>query len=137
MNVPFIADRELDPIEIDPRPCERCGMTIDRHFMIDAGEGPEFFCDTSAADLVRQWEVDDPRDRWRWTGEAPPPAHVRNADISPRPVPAARPYHPPEATVNAFLYVASLDDPDHLARWLADHKRDAPHLLKIWKAKRC
>src|SRR4051794_20068901 len=25
-----------------------------------------------AAQLVMSWELDDPRDRWRWTGELPP-----------------------------------------------------------------
>src|SRR5581483_740555 len=103
MNAPFVADREPTPIEIEPRPCQWCGMTIDRHFMIDSGEGPEFFCDTSAADLLRQWEMDDPRDRWRHTGEAPPPAHVRNSGYQkPQVI-----YRTPEATINAFLYVAS------------------------------
>jgi hypothetical protein len=32
-------------------------------------------------DLVRQWELADPRDRWRHTGEAPPPANVRNGRL--------------------------------------------------------
>lgn len=35
-----------------------------------------------AEDLVRQWELNDPRDRWRHTGERPPSAKVRNSDIS-------------------------------------------------------
>ena len=34
----------LAPIAIDPRPCEYCGLTIDRHRMVDNGDGPEFFC---------------------------------------------------------------------------------------------
>jgi hypothetical protein len=68
---------ELDPIEIDPRPCQLCGLTIDRHERVDGPEGPEFFCDDletqiylAAADLVKQWELPDPRDQWRHTGEA-------------------------------------------------------------------
>ena len=28
-----------DPIELDPRPCGNCGLTVDRHQMIDSGEG--------------------------------------------------------------------------------------------------
>ena len=32
------------PIEIDPRPCGLCGLTINRHEMVDDGEGPDFFC---------------------------------------------------------------------------------------------
>jgi hypothetical protein len=132
MNAPFVADREPSPVEIEPRPCEWCGLTIDRHYMVDNGEGPEFFCDTSAADLLRQWEIDDPRDRWRWTGEDPPPAHVRN---STRPTPAAR-YSTPQATVDAFWHVAT-HEPATLKAWLARHPDDAPTLHKIWKAKRC
>ncbi len=44
MYAPFIIDRNPEPIEIDPRPCLLCGLTIDRHDMVDDGEGPEFFC---------------------------------------------------------------------------------------------
>jgi len=31
-----------------------------------------------ADDLVRQWELNDPRDRWRHTGERPPSAHAQS-----------------------------------------------------------
>lgn len=138
MNAPFAPDRELTPIEIEPRPCELCGLTIDRHIMVDNGEGPEFFCeevDSYAVNLLRKWEMDDPRDRWCWTGEAPPPAHVRNSDISPRPAPRLQ-YRTPEATIAAFWYVAK-NEPENLKAWLARHPDDAPTLHKIWKAKRC
>jgi hypothetical protein len=130
--------REPDPIEIDPRPCEWCGLTIDQHRMVDIGEGPEFFCDEletqiylEAADLVRQWELADPRDRWRHTGEAQP-----KPSAAPRPC-AARPYRTPQATIDAFLYVVSLRDRDCLAKWLARHPADRAELLRIWKGKRC
>src|ERR1700730_208920 len=33
------------PAEIDPRPCQRCGSTIDQHRRVDTPEGPEFFCE--------------------------------------------------------------------------------------------
>jgi hypothetical protein len=61
--------REPDPIEIDPRPCDSCGLTIDRHERVDTPEGPEFFCIDLApdemtlpelerrAELIRQVEV--------------------------------------------------------------------------------
>src|ERR1700722_7260748 len=39
MNAPLAL-----PIEIDPRPCKICGLTVDRHITADDGEGPEFFC---------------------------------------------------------------------------------------------
>ena len=110
MNAPFAADREPSPIEIDPRPCEWCGLTIDRHRMVDDGDGPEFFCDEQidsyAVNLLRKWEMDDPRDRWRWTGEDPPPAHVRNSDISARPAKAPQHYRTPQATIDEFWGVA-------------------------------
>jgi hypothetical protein len=123
---------EPTPIEIDPRPCGLCGATIDQHKMVDSGEGPEFFCADeppqwfansimtgAAADIMRRWER-----------ETPPKAS--SPQLSPRPY-----YRTPQSTLDAFWYVASLDDPDHLARWLANHPRDVAHLLKIWKAKQC
>jgi hypothetical protein len=36
-----------------------------------------------AEQLVRQWELADPRDRWRHTGEPTPPASARNAELKP------------------------------------------------------
>jgi hypothetical protein len=107
---------ELDPIEIDPRPCELCGLTIDRHEMVDDGEGPVFFC-TGEIDDAAQPEIAEPRDR--------------------RPEPQRRPepYWPAESTVQAFWYVARNHDADYLARWLADQPADAPYLLKIWERK--
>jgi hypothetical protein len=107
-----------DPLEIEP--CE-LGCAI---------EDLEELIYLRAADLIAQWERADPRDRWRHTGEQPP------RTVEPAPA-AAQPYRTPQATIDAFMYVARLDDPEYLARWLADHKRDAAHLLKIWKAKQC
>lgn len=111
MNAPFntspgeIIEREPDPIAIDPRPCGLCGLTIDRHEMVDDGEGPEFFCtgeiDDAATSGVWQPEIADPRRRW-------PEARRR-----------PEPYRPAESTVQAFWYVARThDDPDYLAAWL-------------------
>jgi hypothetical protein len=94
---------ELDPLEIDPRPCELCGCTIDQHQCIDTSEGPEFFCDDletqiylAAADLMKRWELADPRDRWRHTGEPHPKASV---------IPNARPepYCTPASVVDEFF----------------------------------
>jgi hypothetical protein len=133
MNAISPAVLEHDPLKIDPRPCGECGLTIDRHQRVDTPEGPEFFCDDletqihlAAADLVKQWELADPRDRWRHTGEPPPKASAPNA----RP----EPYRAPQSTVDAFKYVVSLNDADYLARWLANHPADAPELFKIWKS---
>lgn len=123
----------LEPYEIDPRPCELCGQTIDRHEMVDEGEGPEFFC-FPADDIVTCWELADPRDAWRHTGETPPSASVRNSDITKMPTQPDY-YRTPQSVVDAFWFVASLDDPARLAAWLADHPRDERYLQKIWEQK--
>ena len=120
------------PIEIDPRPCEWCGLTIDQHHMVDDGEGPEFFCEeiisADAADIVQRWELSDPRDSWRHTGEPRPRVQ---SDAEPR----RQPYRTPQSTTDAFLYVLRLDDAPYLARWLRQHPADAPFLMQIYEAK--
>ncbi|MCC8964894.1 hypothetical protein H8A95_21910 [Bradyrhizobium sp. Pear76] len=123
---------DLLPLEIDPRPCELCGRTIDQHHCQDDGEGPLFFC-WDDGDLVTAWELADPRDAWRHTGEAPSPAHVRNSDISGS---AGRPpqYRTPQATIDAFRIVLDAGNPDRLATWLRNHPADAPALLEMLEA---
>jgi hypothetical protein len=124
---------EPDPIAIDPRPCELCGRTINQHERIDTPEGPEFFCFPDD-DVVTRWELADPRDSWRHTGEPPPPASVRNSDIAEKP--SARPhYRTPQATADAFWFVVNLCDPARLKAWLHDHPRDARYLLKLLESK--
>jgi hypothetical protein len=83
-----------------------------------------------AGDLVRRWELDDPRDRWRHTGEPPPAAHPRAAPLR---VPSA----PAQSTIDAFFYLAQQQDAERLSRWLAARPMDAPALYKIWKGSRC
>jgi hypothetical protein len=85
-------------------------------------------------DILKLLELADPRDRWRHTGDVPPPAHVRNGDISARPE-KPRPYRTPQATIEAFQYVAGLNDADYLKRWLEQHPRDASALCKLWERK--
>ena len=132
---------EIDPIEIDPRPCEHCGLTIDRHRRDDTDEGPEFFClpadelemhelelrielirQVEVAAIVRDMELNDPRDCWRHTGELPP-----NLIAEPTP-PPSKP-RVPQSTIDAFHYVASLGDPVYLAKWLRDHADVARELM--------
>jgi hypothetical protein len=125
---------EPDPIEVEPRPCGRCGYTIDQHERVDTPEGPEFYCYPDD-DIVTCWELADPRDAWRHTGEAAPPASVRNSDISPSPPAAPAHYRTPQATRDAFFYVVGLCDPERLRAWLQDHPRDARHLLKLLESK--
>jgi hypothetical protein len=80
-------------------------------------------------DLVRRWEIADSRDRWRHTGEAPP--HVVEHRSRPPP------YETSPSTISAFWHVVR-NERDKLEAWLARHDpRDAQHLLKLWKAKRC
>ena len=107
-----------EPIEIDSPTCALCGYTI---------EDLEELIYLRAADLIADFERDDPRDAWRHTGEHPP-------RTQPAP-PAPPPYRTPQATIDAFWYVVRLDDADYLRRWLARHPLDAPHLLEIWKRK--
>jgi hypothetical protein len=87
-----------------------------------------------AANLVRQWEMADPRDAWRHTGEAPPPAAVRNSDISEKRAPIAT-YRTPQSTIDAFWHVVGLCNPERLTAWLDDHPQDAPFLLKLLEGK--
>jgi hypothetical protein len=119
---------EPDPIEIDPPICEHCGCVI---------EDLEALIHLRAADLLTQWELADPRDAWRHTGDPAPPVHVRNAAIGARSTPAPRPYSPPQSVIDAFWCVVSLKNAATLEAWLRDHPLDAPELFKLWKAKRC
>jgi hypothetical protein len=116
------------PAEIDLGLCELCGCTIDHH------EGLELYCDDlereiylASCALVRSWELDDPRDRWRHTGEPRPKAA---SDIPSKP-----PYRTPQATVDAFWYVVRLGDADRLTEWFAEHPLDAPYLCELWERK--
>jgi len=77
-----------------------------------------------ADQIARQWELTDPRDRWRHTGEMPPPP-----EVIPGPPPRSKP-RVPQSTIDAFNYVVSLGDPDYLARWLRGHSDVATHLIK-------
>lgn len=135
MNIAAPAVPEPESVEIDPGPCHLCGRTIDEHSRVDTFEGPIFFCENGGDDLVRQWELADPRDRWKHTGEPAPSAAVRNTDISARPADKPRPYRTPQATVDAFWFVVSLCDPGRFKTWLSDHPQDEPFLLKLLKGK--
>lgn len=81
-----------------------------------------------AAQLLMRWELDDPRDRWKWTGELPPP---------PEKAPESRPRPVPQATIDAFYIVMSEDNPERLAAWLRNHPDDAPALLEMLEATGC
>ena len=139
MRIETIAEIEPPPIEIDPRPCEWCGLRRSMNTSWSTTETAQnFFCQEihpHAADLVRQWEMQDPRDAWRHTGETPPPAAFRNADYPGTPQPNRHHYRTPQATIDAFFFVAGLNDADYLKRWLQQHPRDAETLCKLWEGK--
>jgi hypothetical protein len=125
---------ETDPIQIDPRPCELCGLTIDRHEMVDDGEGPEFFCldflpDEMTLDELERREVLRIREEVAaimsrmdamggWPADNLPPREPE-------------PYRPAQSTVFAFRLVAAAGDVGRLKAWLADRPKDAPLLLAL------
>jgi hypothetical protein len=113
---------------------DRIGQDETQHVMAVAFAAPDLLPDIEQVnfeigDIVRRWELADSRDRWKWTGEAPPPPD--DMPIAPR-----RSYRTPEAVEQEFWHIAS-HEPDRLAAWLADHPADEAHLFKLWKAKRC
>ena len=127
-------------LEIDPRFCELCGLTIDRHRMVDHGEGPEFFChDLSPdemtlaelerrAELIRQEEVAAIIARW----EAMDEELDRRRAAPPR---APEPYRPAASTVDTFLFLVGTDDAPRVRAWLTDRPKDAPFLLDLLESK--
>jgi hypothetical protein len=130
---------EPDPIEIDQRPCELCGLTIDRHDMVDDGEGPIFYCpDLSPdemtlvelerrAELRRQEQVAAIMARWE--------AQDALAPCEPVPPREPEPYRPAQSTVDAFWFVVGLRDPERFKAWLADRPKDSPFLLQLLESK--
>jgi hypothetical protein len=150
----YVVPRDPAPIEIDTRPCGLCGLTIDRHQRVDTQEGPKFFClppdemsleelerrvelirQVEVAAAVREMELNDPRDRWKYTGEAPPPEIVCNSAIGIPTAIAKQPYRTPQSTIDAFWYVVRLTDPERLAAWLDDHPKDESFLLNLLERK--
>jgi hypothetical protein len=128
-----------EPIEIDSRPCQLCGLTIDRHRMVDNGDGPEFWClDLSPdemtlpelerrAELRRQEEVAAIIARWE--------AQDALATCEPLPPREPEPYRPAQSTVAAFWFVVGLRDPERFKAWLADRPKDTPFLLQLLENK--
>ena len=120
------------PLAIDPRPCAWCALTIDRHRMVDDGDGPEFWCVDLPADeltlpelerraeLRRQEDIAAILARWEMLGlpDALPPRE-------------AEPHRPAASTVDAFRCVVAAGDVGRLKAWLADRPKDAPLLLAL------
>jgi hypothetical protein len=124
--------REPDPIAIDPRPCELCGLTIDRHKMDDDGEGPEFFCAGLSPDEMTLPELERRAELRRQEDIAAILARLEAVDgppIAPRAEP--EPHRAAASTVDAFRYLVAAGDVGRLKGWLADRPKDAPSLLAL------
>ena len=127
-----------EPILIDPRPCQLCGLTIDRHDMVDDGEGPIFYCPDLSPDEMTLPELERRAELRREEEIAAMVARMEAMDgISPS-IPSARepePYRPPTSTIHAFWYVVSLRDPVRFKAWLGNRPKDTPFLLQLLETK--
>jgi hypothetical protein len=123
-----------DPINLDPRPCELCGLTIDRHEMVDHGEGPEFFCADLSPDEMTLLELERRADLIRCEEVAAIFARLEAMDDSSKRPPVraeSEPYRPAQSTVAAFRFVAAAGDVARLKAWLGYRPKDAPLLLAL------
>jgi hypothetical protein len=123
--------RESDLLEIDPRPCILCGLTIDRHEMDDDGEGPIFYCPDLSPDEMTLRELER-RAELRLQEEVA--AILTRMVDAPSIIPAAgepAAYRPAASTVDAFRYLVALSDLDRLKAWLGDRPKDAAFLLAL------
>lgn len=121
----IVSPAELEPIEVER--CDVCQRVIE--------DFEQELIYLRANDLLVQWELADPRDAWRHTGEAPPSVEFRNGPIEgPSP---ARPksYETPASTEQAFWIVVRQNDPARLKQWLADRPEDTPHLRTLLEKK--
>jgi hypothetical protein len=115
---------ELDPVEIDSRPCEFCGLTIDRHELTlpELERRTELIREIEVAAILARMDAMDAMDAM----DGPP--NVR--------APArAEPYRPADSTIAAFLFVARTYNAEYVARWLSEHPLDLPSLLKLLEQK--
>jgi hypothetical protein len=129
---------EPEPIAIDPRFCELCGLTIDRHELVDDGDGPLFYCADISPDEMTLDELERRADLIRQEEVAAGVARLEANDdpsrrLSPRSEP--EPHRPARSTVDAFFFVVCLNDAEYLKRWLELHPRDAEALCKLWEGK--
>ena len=128
VQITAVAFMEPDPLEIDPRPCELCGLTIDRHEMVDDGDGPLFYCLDLCPDDMTLVELERRAELRREEEIAAIIAEMEAADrlFAIRPVNEPLPYRTPQSTTDAFWYVVALVDSDRLKAWLCDS------LARLW-----
>ncbi len=134
MNIAAPAMLEPEPIEIDPRPCELCGLTVDRHEMVDHGEGPIFFCVDLSPDEMTLDELERRAELRRQEEAAAIFARLEAMDDPSKRLPLRsepEPYHPAQSTVAAFRYLTAAGDIGRIREWLAERTEDAPHLLAL------
>jgi hypothetical protein len=127
-----------DPLELDARPCGNCGLTVDRHRMIDSGEGPEFFCVDLSPDEMTLDELERRAELRRQEEVAAIFARLEAMDDPSKRLPprgGPEPYRPAASTIAAFWHVIGLADPGRLKEWMRDHPKDAPTLLKLLENK--
>jgi hypothetical protein len=128
-----LVSAEPPPFELDPRPCSLCGLTIDRHDMVDDGDGPLFFCADLSPDEMTLIELER-RAELRLQEEVAAMVARMEAMDGPAELPARRehePYRPAASTIDAFRLVAAAGDVGRLKAWLADRPKDAPLLLAL------
>jgi hypothetical protein len=128
------ADLEPAPIELDPRPCGLCGLTIDRHEMVDHGDGPEFYCADVSPDEMTLDELERRAELRREEDVAAIFARLEAMDDPSKRLPpraGPEPYHPAQSTVDAFRLLTAAGDVTRLREWLADRPKDAPYLLAL------
>jgi hypothetical protein len=136
MNAISPGQIELDPIEIDPRPCGECGRTIDQHRRVDTPEGPEFFCADLSPDDMTLDELERREELRRQEDLAGILERISAPIVSDdRPRDYVPTYRTPQSTIDAFRYVVRLGDPGYFTRWLAQHPLDAPALYKLYEGK--
>jgi hypothetical protein len=124
------------PIAIDPRPCEWCGLLIDRHVMVDHGEGPEFFCPDLSPDEMTLIELERRAEYRHAEAVAAILAGWEALPMTPDAPPLVPdPYRPAASTVAAFLMLAAGDDAARVRAWLAARPKDAPYLLDLLESK--
>jgi hypothetical protein len=144
-----------DPLEIDSRPCELCGLTIDRHHMVDRGDGPEFYCLESSALAARllAGQFADTNGKPFALGfntgieyalkqiAAHDDIAILGGMIEPADAPPVAPtdpepppYRTPQATVDAFKFMVATEDSARVRDWLAARPKDAAFLIALLKS---
>lgn len=122
------------PLAVDPRPCGECGLTIDRHDMVDDGDGPLFYCIDISPDEMTLDELERRAELIRQEEVAAIFARLEAMDDPSKRLPARsepETYRPAQSTVDAFRLVAATGDVARLKAWLADRPKDAPLLLAL------